>query len=137
MSRSTLALIALVIGLAGAVGGYFYGLHQGTLAEAGKRDKASLQDLSALIDSHKTLISEAGAASLAMRSALARRSANDAQTTKDFKNALIVTESSRVGCVFPADVMRRLAAAQARAADAAASGIRNPLPATGASTEQP
>ena len=132
MSRVTLALLALVIGLAGAVGGFFYGHHAGTVAESATRDGQAVKDLTSLIDSHKSLVKAAGAASKAMRGAIAQRAAQDAQTTQEFKDALTPTVDSRAGCVFPDGVMRQLAAARDRAAEAAAVGVRGAMPAASA-----
>lgn len=132
MSRVSIALLALVLGLAGAVGGFFYGHHAGAVAESAKRDGQAVKDLAGLIDSHKDLIKAAGAASKAMRGAIAKRAAQDAQTTQEFKDALTPTADSRAGCVFPADVMRQLAAARDRAAQTAAFGVRGALPAASA-----
>jgi len=128
MSRATLALLAMATGLAGAVGGFFYGQHTGEVAESAKRDGQAVKDLTELIDAHKGLIKQAGAASKAMRSAIGQRAAQDAQTTQEFKDALKATAGDRAGCVFPAGVMRQLADAQARAAQAAAGGIRSAVP---------
>lgn len=136
MSRATIALLALVIGLAGAAGGFFYGRDAGQVAEAAKRDGQAVKDLTGLIDSHKGLIKAAGAASKAMRAAVARRAAQDEQTTKEFKDALTATAASRVGCVFPADVMRQLSDARDRAAEAAAFGVRGAVPGAAASAER-
>lgn len=133
MSRTTLALFALVTGLAGALGGYFYGHSQGVTAEAAKRDGQAVQQLTGLIDAHKSLIADAGKASRAMRKATAARAATDTESSKEFADALALTAASRNGCVFPADVMRKLSAARDRAAQAAASGLRATLPGTAAS----
>jgi hypothetical protein len=128
MNRLTIALLALAIGLAGTVGGFFYGHHTGEIAEAAKRDGQAVKDLTGLIESHKDLIKAAGAASKAMRGAIAQRAAQDAQTTQEFKDALTSTADSHAGCVFPDGVMRQLAAARDRAAEAAAFGVRGALP---------
>ena len=52
----------------------------------------------------------------------------DAKSSKGFKDALASSADSRDGCVFPADVMRKLAASRDRAAQAAASGIEGVVP---------
>lgn len=134
MSRLSIALLALVVGLAGAVGGFFYGHHQGVVAESAKRDGKAVADLTKLITSHQGLIDKSNAASRSMRGALASRAAADTQTTQEFKDALAATADSRAGCLFPADVMRQLSAARERAAQAATGGIRGPLPATSPAT---
>ena len=45
MSAAKVALIALVLCLAAAVAGFFYGRHQGVLAESAKRDATAVQGL--------------------------------------------------------------------------------------------
>ena len=113
----------------GWAAGNMTGRSEGRKLERADQDKQSVKDLTGLIDSHKDLISQAAAASKGMRQALGARSTADTKTTQEFKDALSLTADSRAGCVFPADVMRQLSAAHGRAAQAAASGIRGPLPA--------
>lgn len=136
MTRTTLALSALIAGLAGALGGYFYGLEQGVRAEAGKRDGEVVKQLGALIDAHKALIVQAATASRAMRQATAARQATDTRSTKEFADALALTAASRAGCSFDAGVLRQLTTARDRAAQAAASGLRHPVPGASASTQR-
>jgi len=137
MSRTTLALFALIAGLAGALGGYFYGHSQGVTAESAKRDGQAVQQLTGLIDAHKSLIADAGKASRAMRKATAARAATDTESSKEFADALALTAASRAGCAFDAGVMRQLAAARDRAAQAAAGGLRHPLPGASAAAQRP
>ena len=129
MSRTKIALIALVLSLAAAVAGFFYGKHQGALAESAKRDGKAVADLTQLITSHQGLIGQANRASLALRALAAARLEADNKFSQEFKDALKPTADSRAGCVFPADVMRQLTAARDRAAKAAASGIAGGVPA--------
>ena len=136
-SLTTSALIALIVGVAASAGGYAYGMRQGAVAESARRDGKAVADLTKLITSHQSLIDQANAASRRMRGALARRAAADTQTTQEFKDALAATADSRAGCVFPADVMRQLAAARERAAQAAAGGIQGALPSAPASASRP
>lgn len=137
MSRSTLVLMALLLALVGVLGGYYYGHAQGVTAEAARRDATAVQQLTGLIDSHRTLIDQATAASRAMREATAERAALDTQTTEEFVHALSITAGSRAGCRFDAGVLRQLAAARERAAQAAAGGVRHPLPGPRPSASQP
>ena len=132
MSRTTLALIALVAGLAGAVGGYFYGHDQGATAEAAKRDGQAVQQLTGLIDSHQALIDQANTASAGLRQAQAARAAQDARFSREFRDALKTTAAARAGCRFDDDSVRQLGAARDRAA-AAAGG----LPAGGSAATVP
>lgn len=121
-------LLAAVLALCSAIGGYFYGHSEGQVAEAGKRDAAAVQSLTQIIDSHTGLIKQANDASRKMRGALALRADADAKTTKDFHDALALHAAARVDCVFDDGVMRQLAAARDRAAQAAARGIQGALP---------
>lgn len=131
MSRTTLALIALVAGLAGALGGYFYGHSQGVTAEAAKRDGQAVEQLTGLITSHQTLIDQANTASAALRRAQTARAAAEMQFSKEFRNALKTSAADRAGCRFDDDIVRQLAAARDRAAAAAAGGSAATVPATG------
>ena len=129
MSAAKVALIALVLCLAAAVAGFFYGKHQGALAESAKRDGKAVADLTQLITSHQGLIGQANRASLALRAVVAARLEADNKFLQEFKDALKPTADSRAGCVFPPDVMRQLTAARDRAAKAAASGVAGGMPA--------
>ena len=95
MSRSEIALIALLVALAAGLAGLVYGMQLGAATEVARQDKQAVKALSALIDSHKTLIGEAATASKNMRAALSLRATQDAQTNKDFKNALRKLESKK------------------------------------------
>jgi len=128
MTRTRCALIAVVLSLGAAVAGFFYGQHQGALAESAKRDGKAVADLTSLITSHQGLITQADKASRNIRAATAARLLADARSSKEFKDALASSADSRDGCVFPADVMRKLAAGRDRAAQAAASGIEGAVP---------
>ena len=134
MSAAKVALIALVLCLAAAVAGFFYGKHQGALAESAKRDGKAVADLTQLITSHQGLIGQANRASLALRAVVAARLEADNKFLQEFKDALKPTADSRAGCVFPPDVMRQLAAARDRAAKAAASGVAGGVPAAAPSS---
>lgn len=130
-------LAAMLIAIVGISGGYYTGYSQGVTDERGRQDAKTVQDLTSTLGAYATLIADSNAASSAMRTALATRSALDAKTTKDLKNALAKTTVSRADCRFDDDVMRQLAAARDRAAVTAASGIRNPLPAASGGSQQP
>jgi hypothetical protein len=131
MSRTAAFLLAMVLCLSGAVGGFFYGHDQGAAAESARRDGKAVQDLTDIIASSKLLIADANKASGAMRKATAQRAAHDAHTSLEFKDALARSADSRSGCVFDADIVRGLQAARDRAAQAAASGIRGSMPSAG------
>jgi hypothetical protein len=132
VSRTTLALIALVAGLAGALfgglGGYFYGHSQGVTAEAAKRDGQAVEQLSGLIGSHQALIQQAAATSVALRQAQTARAAQDTRFSQEFRNALKTSAAARAGCRFDDDSVRQLGAARDRAAAAAAGGSAAVVP---------
>ncbi|SEQ85620.1 hypothetical protein [Giesbergeria anulus] len=130
MSRAAIALGLLLLALATAAGGYWQGQRDGQAASVARQDAQTVQDLSAQLTAHADLIKQSGAASRRLRQSLAQREQADQQTTKELRHALATTADSRTGCVFPAGVMRSLADAQTRAAQAAASGIGRALPTT-------
>ena len=129
MSRSGIALAALVVALCAGVGGYWRGTTDGKASAKAIQDAQAVTDLTAIITVNKTLIKEAGAASSRIRKAMATREVTDNKTTKEVSDALAATSDSRAGCVFPAGVMRGLAEARERSAQAASSGIGSPVPA--------
>lgn len=92
-------------------------------AESSFKD-SQIEQLNALISSAKDLTQEANKASQALGKTISDRKQADAKTTKEIRDALAATSSSRVGCVFDASVMQQLTTARERAAEAAASGIR-------------
>ncbi|WP_219211915.1 hypothetical protein [Variovorax boronicumulans] len=123
MNSSTWFLAVVLASLTSAAGGIAYGHADGKAEAVAKENAKAVKDLTGLIDSHAQLVTQAANASKAIRQAIARRAGADAQTTEEFKNALAATADSRAGCLFDDDVMRRLATAQRRAAQAAAGGI--------------
>ena len=129
-------LLAMVGGLSG-LGGHIKGYQAGIAKANAEQTARDFKKLNGLIDSHQGLIKQAAEASVSMRQALASRTQLDATTTKEFKNALAATADSRAGCVFDADVMRQLAGARERAAQAAAGGIHHPMPGASASAGRP
>jgi len=137
MNLATWILAVLISALASLGGGYWYGKADGRAEERARQDSKTVKDLGEIISSQTKLIQDANAASSAMRQATARREAADRKTTEEFNHALAATADSRAGCVFDAGVLRQLAAARDRAAQAAAGGIRGTLPAPGASADTP
>lgn len=124
------AALALLAGLGiGGLTGTLYGRHTGAEEQLGRAARSQVEDLTALIDSQKGLVKAANDAGAAMRRAIDRRAAADAQSTKELRDALSETADSRVDCVFGPDVMRQLAEARDRAAQAAAGGLLGALPA--------
>lgn len=115
--------------------------HQLGFAEgqASAREQCQLAQLGALqdvIDSTKGLIADANTASQALGKTISDRKQADAKTTREIRDALALTAPVRAGCVFDAGVMQQLGDARNRAAQAAASGIRSPVPATGGTDQQ-
>lgn len=131
-------LLALVLAALASAGGGFYAGHSDGFAEAKAEDDAkTVGQLTNLITSHQALIDTAAQVSRGMRLALAKRQSADAKSTQEFKDGLTPTAGDRAGCLFPADSMRRLAQAHARAAEAAASGIHVALPSANPTTDRP
>ncbi|MDR2155917.1 MAG: hypothetical protein LBE78_12995 [Burkholderiaceae bacterium] len=118
----------VVAALVSAAGGYAVGQADGLAKQQARQDAQAVADLSGIIGSHTALIEQANAASTAMRQTMSLREAADRKTSQEIRHALASTAASRVGCSFPADVMRQLQAARERAAEAAAGGIRRALP---------
>lgn len=92
--------------------------------------------LSQFIAGTKALTAQANAASQQLAQQIADRAAADDQSTREIRDVLKKTAARRVNCMFDADVMQQIAAAQQRAATATTSGIASRIggtvPATGA-----
>lgn len=133
MSATGWVLGTVLAALASAAAGVAWGVAEGRADAKAAQDSRAVQDLTALIDANSGLVKQAAAASREMRRAMAARGAADDKTTKELRDALASTADSRAGCVFPADVMRQLATARDRAAQAAAGGVLGALPGPAAS----
>ena len=134
MSNTATALVGgLLLAVAAGIGGYGYGLDQGKALEKGRQDADSLKTITNQIAAHGDLVKQSGVASRNLRLAVAAREKVNDTTSKELGDALTTTADSRVGCVFPAGVMRHLSEARDRAAEAAASGVLGPVPAAPAS----
>ena len=132
-AASTVAIAGLLVAIAAGVGGYGYGLDQGKALEKGRQDADSLKTVTDQITAHVDLVKQSGVASRNLRLAVAAREKVNDTTSKELGDALTTTADSRVGCVFPAGVMRGLEAARERAAQAAAGGVVGALPGAAAS----
>ena len=132
-AASTVAIAGLLVAIAAGVGGYGYGIDQGKALEKGRQDADSLKTVTDQISAHGDLVKQSGVASRNLRMAVAAREKVNDTTSKELGDALTTTADSRVGCVFPAGVMRHLSEARDRAAEAAASGVLGPVPAAPAS----
>ena len=129
MSNTATAIVGgLLLAVAAGIGGYGYGLDQGKALEKGRQDAKALETITDQINAHADLVKRSGAASRGMRVAVAQLERANTQTTTEMADALTTTAPDRADCVFPAGVMRNLADARTRAAEAAAGGIRHPLP---------
>ena len=127
-SAATVAVGGLLVAIAAGIGVYGYGLDQGKALEKGRQDGAALKTITDQVAEHADLVKQSGIASRNLRQAVAAREKVNDTTSKEMSDELTTTADSRVGCVFPARVMRNLSEARDRAAEAAASGIRQPLP---------
>lgn len=128
MSRTGIALLALLLALAGAALGYWRGHAAGALAAEAKHNANAVQGMTQLLESHSALIKQTGAASAALRRAVAAREQADEAATQELKDALAITASTRADCRHDAGVMRSLEAARERAARAAAGGSDGAVP---------
>ena len=137
-AASTVATVGLLVSIAAGLGGYAYGIDQGKALEKGRQDSQALQDIKGQLTAHANLVKQSGAASRSLRQAMALREQANEATSKEMSDALTSTAGDRAGCVFPARVMHDLAAARARAAEAAALGTGGALPAanSGAAAER-
>lgn len=130
MSRSAIALGALVLALAGGAVGYWRGQADGRATTVARQDAQTVKSLTDTLAAHSDLVKKTSEASRRLRQATAQRQVVDTTTTEEMRNALALTTDSRAGCVLPAGVVQQLGAARERAAQAAAGGIVGPVPAT-------
>lgn len=138
MSRAAIALSVLIAGLAAMALGYGWGRSAGRAQQQAASDVHAVQQLTDALAAHADLTKRSTEASRAMRLAAARLGTLNAKTTKEMTDVLQATADSRVGCVFPAGIMRGLGDARDRAAAAATHGIIDTVPAaaSGASPER-
>lgn len=128
MSRTAIALFAVVLALASAALGYWQGRAAGVQETQAKHDAKTVRDMTSLLDSHSALVKKTGEASAALRRTIAAREKADEASTQELKDALAFTAATRVDCRHDAGVMRQLEAARSSAARAAASGFDGPVP---------
>jgi len=133
MSRTTIALVALVLALVAAAGGWWAGVSHGKAKQQAAHDASLVKDLGQLITSQKGLVADANRASQRLRHVAGQRKALNDSTTQELSNVLSPTAASRADCVLPDGGLLVLAQARDRAAAAAASGTAAGLPAAGAS----
>ena len=133
MSRTAIALICLVLALAGAAGGWWFGVAHGQAKQQAQQDARLVKDLSQLISSHQGLVASANRASQALRKASGQRKTINDESTQELFHALAPTAASRADCVLPDGGLLILAKARDRAANAAASGTAADLPAASTS----
>jgi hypothetical protein len=130
MTNTSIAGGILVWSISVAAGAFFYGQSVQKDADEAHASRDIITQLTDIIDTGKTLASDAAEASKAMRAITDSRTRANNLTTKDLENALAKTAGNRVDCRFDADVMRQLDAARQSAAEAAAGGLRGTVPAT-------
>lgn len=124
MTNTSIAGAILAWSVALAAGAFFYGQSVQKNADQVHADRATIAQLTGIIESGKTLASDAATASKAMRAIIDSRTRANSLTTKDLEHALAKTAGNRLDCRFDADVMRQLDAARQGAAEAAAGGLR-------------
>jgi len=125
-----LALIGVLGAVAAAGGGFTFGRHVEATAQHARAADKTIGEMGALLDANRQLIVDAQSASQDMREALTARAAQDQKSTRELRNALGQTASSRADCSFDDGVMRLIEAARERAAAGAAGGVRGAVPAT-------
>ena len=116
MSRSTIALLALVLCLVGGAAGWWLGVSHGKASATAQQDAQLVKDLRGVFDTQKTLTAEANTASRALRLARTTRQATSQKTTQELTDALTPTADRRADCVLPADGVRLINAARAGSA---------------------
>ena len=134
--------LILVLCIAAIAGWHFYDKQQavdaayknGLAVARAETQKQTLEDLTAIINNAQVLVEYAGAISGKIQTAINARETYDQQTTKEIRNALSRTATTRIRCNFDDDIMQQLAAARNRANEAATIGIEYPL-STGARTD--
>ncbi|ARU23654.1 hypothetical protein RSSE_c3271 [Ralstonia solanacearum] len=136
MTTARMVLIAVLVSLAAAVGGFFFGRHVEATAQHARAADKTISDLTALLEANQHLIQDGQAASQQMRQALNQRAAQDQKSTKELRDALAKTARSRADCRFDADSMRLIQAARDRAAAAAAGGVLGAVPDTARAGQQ-
>ncbi|WP_218241532.1 hypothetical protein [Comamonas fluminis] len=129
MSRAAIALSLLLACLVGAAGGVLWGQHSERQAQQADQNSKALQQLTSTLTASADLAKRSTEASQAIRKATASLQLAQAQNIKDFRHELQSTATDRVGCVFPAGVMRSISAARDSAATAAAHGVVDTVPA--------
>ncbi|EPA9110272.1 hypothetical protein ACQ711_001137 [Serratia liquefaciens] len=112
------------------------GVSDGRLECSKGQTQQAADALNQFIAGAKALTAQANAASQQLAQQIAGRAAADDQSTREIRDALKKTAPNRVNCVFDADVMRQLIAAQQRAAAATTNGVTGraggAMPTTGA-----
>ncbi len=127
-AAAEVAVVGLLLSVATGIGGHVYGLNQGKAAEKGRQDAEAVRSLTQQINAHADLVKQSKAVSRDLRRAASLREQADQKSSQELSHELNATAASRAGCVFPAGVMRNLATARERAAEAASSGIGRALP---------
>ncbi|WP_051299241.1 hypothetical protein [Marinobacterium litorale] len=122
------ASLALMLGSAA---GYWKGHADGSLQAQAATDEQAVTDLNALIEQHRTLVTESNKASQRVKGLLADRQSQDRKTTKTLKELLDETAAMRSECRFDDRVMRELDAARERAARAVTGGLDGAVPGAG------
>lgn len=123
----SLTLAALITG---AAGGYWMGLGHGALEVQAATDSQTVANLTSLLEQHAQQVREANAASERLNSLIAQRKRHDYSTTQVLREVLHETAALRADCRFDDRIMRELATAHKRAAQAATGGLDGAMPST-------
>lgn len=130
MTTSWSIAIVLAVGIIAFAAGRGTGYSAGQAAQKASTDSATVKELEGIVSSSAHLILQANGASNAMRSAVAKFSAEQRRSTKELRDVLENTSGDRLLCRFDADSMRIVRAARENATRAAAGGIRSAVSGT-------
>lgn len=124
--------VVLAIVASGALLASHYGMYQWGYAGAAGDERSACQTreidgLTFTIAQLQAMTLQASRQSREIDQVLSERQLANETTTEELNDALAETANDRSDCLFPVGVMRQLAAARARAAEAAASGITGSL----------
>ncbi len=136
MSRAAIALGGLIAVLVAGAAGFGGGYSRGQAAQVADQNANTVKQLGDQIQAHEDLVKRSTAANQALRQTMLARKKADKQSTEVLNHELNSTADSRAGCVFPVGVMRELATAHERAAQAATSGIAGAVPPASAATSE-
>ena len=124
---------SLVVSISTYAAGNYLGYARGQADAQATQAKQDVDTLTKAMQTTNDAIAASNKASIDMRNLLGQIEKSGQTSTKELKNALAKNHADPVICKFDADSMRIIAEARARAADRAAGGIRETVPAASGS----